>query len=238
MIKAVLFDFGQTLVNSAPGFRLAEKDAQTKLFSDISLTLKEDFLTIYRRLRREFHEKSKFSRKLLWQEVYFYYCREPDLIRLELWEAEYWDLVKTHTTPFPEANTVLASLSKDYRIALITNTQGQQEFETHRMNMFPELNAYFDVVIVAGEKDIPTKPDPKPFGRCLEDLKVKPKDAVYVGDDWRIDICGARDAGLHPVWLKHHSVRRNWPNVHPDIPVITSLEPLLDIYQLLNSVHP
>lgn len=234
MIKAVIFDFGQTLVNSATGFRLAEKDAQTKLFLDISLTLKEDFLKNYRQLRHKFHEKSIFSRKLLWQEVYFYYCREPDLTRLELWETEYWNLVKSHTTPFPEAKTVLASLSKDYRIALITNTQGQPEFETHRMNMFPELKPYFDVVIVAGEKEIPTKPDPKPFCLCLEILKVKPNEAVYVGDDWRIDICGAGNAGLHPVWLKHYSVRRNWPNVHPDVPVITRLEPLLDIRQLLN----
>ena len=32
MIKAVIFDFGQTLVNSADGFRTAEKQAQDKLF--------------------------------------------------------------------------------------------------------------------------------------------------------------------------------------------------------------
>ncbi|MBC8246152.1 MAG: hypothetical protein H8E81_01075, partial [Deltaproteobacteria bacterium] len=71
MIKAVLFDFGQTLVNSADGFRLAEKEAKEKLFSDLSLTRREDFLNIYRRLRQEFHEKSNFSRISLWQEVYF-----------------------------------------------------------------------------------------------------------------------------------------------------------------------
>ena len=49
-----------------------------------------------------------------------------------------------------------------------------------------------------------------------------------MGDDWRIDICGAGDAGLHPIWLKHHSVKRNWPDVQTSVPVITSLEQLLD----------
>ncbi len=44
MIKAVLFDFGQTLVDSAHGFRTAEKEAQTRIFSDVSLTAWKNFL--------------------------------------------------------------------------------------------------------------------------------------------------------------------------------------------------
>ena len=43
-------------------------------------------------------------------------------------------------------------------------------------------------------------------------MNILPAEAVYVGDDWRNDVCGARDAGLTPVWLKHHSVGRNWPD--------------------------
>ena len=70
------------------------------------------------------------------------------------------------------------------------------------------------------------------FAACLEQLGVAAADAVYVGDDWRIDIRGARDVGLHPVWLKHHRVMRTYPEVDTDIPVITSLTdliPLLDV---------
>ena len=50
-----------------------------------------------------------------------------------------------------------------------------------------------------------------------------------MGDDYRIDICGARGAGLHPVWLKHDSVRRNWPAVEISVPVITNLKQLLEL---------
>jgi len=37
---------------------------------------------------------------------------------------------------------------------------------------------------------------------------------------------------LEPVWLKHESVKRNWPAVHADVPVITRLEQLfgLDLF--------
>jgi HAD superfamily hydrolase (TIGR01549 family) len=227
MIKAVLFDFGQTLVDSADGFRSAEKQAQDNLFGNLGLTIREDFLAIYRRLRKEFHERSDFSRNSLWREVYYYYCLAPETGQLEKWETEYWETVKARTTIFPEAEEVLASLSARFEVALITNTQGQQTTGTHRISLFPELEKFFRVIIVAGEGEIPPKPDPKPFRLCLEKLNIAAGQAVYVGDDYRIDICGARDSGLCPVWLKHYSVRRNWPQVQTSVPVITNLKQLL-----------
>ena len=234
MIKAVLFDFGQTLVDSANGFRAAEKEAQARVFSDLSLTSWENFLSNYRRIRREFHEQSLFSRKSIWEEVYFYYCLAPDLTRLETWENEYWETVKAHTTLFPETEQVLEALTARYRLALITNTQGQQARKTHRISQFSNLERFFKVIIVAGEGEVPPKPDRVPFRLCLERLDIVPDEAVYVGDDWRIDICGARETGIHPVWLQHHSVSRNWPVVETSLPIITSLDQLLDLERLVS----
>jgi putative hydrolase of the HAD superfamily len=221
MIKAVIFDFGQTLVDSADGFRTAEKQAQNNLFAKLGLTIREDFLTIYRRLRKEFHS--------LWREVLYYYCVAPETGQLEKWETEYWETVKARTTIFPETEEVLESLSGRYEVALITNTQGQKTTGTHRISLFPELEKFFRVIIVAGENGIAAKPDPEPFRLCLEKLNLAAGQAVYVGDDYRIDICGARGAGLHPVWLKHDSVRRNWPSVKNSVPVITNLKQLLEL---------
>jgi len=232
-IKAVIFDFGQTLVDSATGFRTAEKEAQAKLFTELGLTVREDFLAIYRRLRKDFHNKSNFSRNDLWQEVFYYYCVAIDSDVLIRWENEYWGTVKNYTTLFPEAKTVLESLRDRYEIALVTNTQGQKATGTHRISLYPELEQFFSTIIVAGEGGVPPKPDSKPFHRCLEALGIAPAEAVYIGDDWRIDICGARDAGLHAIWLKHHSVQRNWPQVDDAVAVITSLEALLDLEALL-----
>ncbi|MEE4602052.1 MAG: HAD family hydrolase [Desulfobacteraceae bacterium] len=229
MIEAVIFDFGQTLVDSADGFRTAEKQAQNNLFAKLGLTIREDFLTIYRRLRKEFHERSDFSRNSLWREVLYYYCVAPETGQLEKWETEYWETVKARTTIFPETEEVLESLSDRYEVALITNTQGQKTTGTHRISLFPELEKFFRVIIVAGENGIPAKPDPEPFRLCLEKLNLAAGQAVYVGDDYRIDICGARGAGLHPVWLKHDSVRRNWPSVKNSVPVITNLKQLLEL---------
>jgi HAD superfamily hydrolase (TIGR01549 family) len=234
MIKAVIFDFGQTLVDSAGGFKAAEKEAQAKLFSDLKLTNQKDFLTIYRRLRKEFHERSEFSRNSLWLEVYHCFGTTPDNELLKKWESEYWETVKSNTTLFPEVGQVLKLLNSRYKIALITNTQGQKTTRTHRISLYPELENLFNVIIVAGEGGIPPKPDPEPFRVCLEKLRIAPSEAVFVGDDWRIDVCGAREAGLHPIWLQHHTVRRNWPQVETSDPIITRLEELIDLEQLLS----
>ena len=232
-IKAVIFDFGQTLVDSANGFRTAEKGSQDKLFANLGLTVREDFLTIYRRLRKEFHQRSNFSRYSLWQEVFYYYCAAVDDYTLVKWETEYWETVKNNTDLFPEVNSVLTSLGTRYEIALITNTQGQKATGTHRISIYPELEKFFKVIIVAGEGGVPPKPAPEPFRLCLDQLGISAAEAVYIGDDWRIDVCGARDAGMHAVWLKHHTVQRNWPEADGSVPVITSLEELLDLENLL-----
>ena len=79
MIKAVIFDFGQTLVDSADGFRKAEKEAQDRLFRDLSLTLKDKCLDNYRRIRKQFHDRLNFSRKSIWLKHHLVKRTWPDV---------------------------------------------------------------------------------------------------------------------------------------------------------------
>ena len=234
MIKAILFDFGQTLVDSSHGFRQAEKDAQAAIFEDLAVTDHDAFKTHYRRIRAEFHQQSKLSRVKIWQEVYRHFEKEPSIDALQQWERAYWRTVQTETRVFPEAPAVLEELGAKYGpLGLVTNTQGQSDANTHRISAYPELAALFAATGVAGENGVPTKPDARPFAACLAQLGVAAEDAVYVGDDWRIDVCGARDMGMHPVWLKHHSVKRNYPDVDAAAPIITSLNELPPVLETL-----
>ena len=234
MIKAILFDFDQTLVDSADGFRSAEKQVQKKIFQDLSITSWDDFLPAYRRLRKQFHAASNLSRKALWEEVYWHYCRQSDSSVLEKWEDDYWQTVKAHTALFPETLRILQSLARQYKLAVITNTQAQTGSHKHRLVEIPHLTEYFEVIIIAGEGDFPAKPDRNVFLASLEALGIDHTQAVYVGDDWRTDICGAADAGIQPIWIKHHLLSRSWPDVKTSVPVITNLENLLDIESIIS----
>ena len=234
MIKAILFDFGQTLVDSSDGFRQAEKDAQAVIFQELAITDHDAFKHHYRRIRTEFHQKSELSRVNIWREVFKCFDQGPPVDQLREWEQTYWQTVQTKTRVFSGVRPVLTALAAKYGpLGLITNTQGQSDAGSHRLTAYPEIAALFSVTLVAGENGVPTKPDAQPFAICLEQLGVAAGEAVYVGDDWRIDVCGARDAGLHPVWLKHETVKRNYPEVDADVPVITSLNELPPVLETL-----
>ena len=233
MIKAIIFDFGQTLVDSANGFRTAEKVAKEKILNTLLQDGKEVnpevFLDKYRTIRKSFHESSNFSRVAIWRTVYDNFDHQIEQTQLEQMEMEYWDQIKLLTKPFPETISVLETLSQRYQLGIISNTQGQKTEKNHRMALFPEIETFFDTIIIAGESGIPSKPDPQPFKQCLKQMKLNPSEAIYVGDDYRNDVCGSGEAGLKPVWLKHRSVQRNWPEHKTTALVIKDLSELLTI---------
>ena len=236
MIKAIIFDFGQTLVDSSDGFRRAEKEAQAAILQDISNTDHDAFKQHYRRIRNEFHLKSNLSRVKIWEAVYQEFSCGAPLEKLIKWEHLYWQTVESETKIFPEAPKVLAKLSASYNhLAIITNTQGQTNTQAHRFKNYPELAKLFSITVVAGENGVPPKPDTKAFKVCLKQLGIAAEEAVYVGDDWRNDIIGSKLSGLTPIWLKHHSVDRFYPEVKEDIHVITTLNELPHLLKKLES---
>jgi len=237
MIRAVVFDFGQTLVDSADGFRTAEKDLQRKAHAALVTAPWEEFLDVYREIRSRFHAQSNFSRKEILEELFRRYGHQTDPALIEQWETDYWKRIEAMTRVFPEAEKVLERLLVEgYRLAMITNAQGRKTEGKHRLGHFPELGRFFEAIIVAGEGRVPAKPDPAPFRLCLEKLGMDPSETVYVGDDWRIDVLGSEAVGMHPVWLQHRSVKRNWPMVETSAPVVHSLEDLADIERLIKEV--
>lgn len=239
LIKAVVFDFGQTLADSSQGFRSAEKEAQKRLFSYLGKTSWDDFLAVYREVRKTLHESSDFCRRDMWVQVCNRYGVASDRLLFEQWEKDYWHTVEEQTQLFPEVLPTLKELATRYRLALITNTQGQHESGNHRLSRFPSLAGFFQEIIVAGAGGgLPAKPHPAPFWHCLARLDLSPHEVVFVGDDWRIDICGAGNIGIQPIWLKHHAVKRSWPNVETAVPVITSLDQLLELESLLLHAAP
>lgn len=56
--------------------------------------------------------------------------------------------------------------------------------------------------IDCGLDDQVLKPDKELFFRSCRALAVEPSGCLYVGDDWKNDVIGARNAGLHPVWVQ------------------------------------
>ncbi|MGH3870287.1 MAG: HAD family hydrolase [Pseudonocardiaceae bacterium] len=83
------------------------------------------------------------------------------------------------------------------RLAAITNAAG--DYQRAKLGMLG-LGTTFDAVLISGELGV-AKPHRAIFRRACCALGVLPAQAVHVGDRLDTDAEGARDAGLHGVWL-------------------------------------
>jgi HAD superfamily hydrolase (TIGR01549 family) len=234
-IKAIIFDFVQTLGTAAEGYKTAESNSQNKLFNNLSISDWEEYKNIYRKERKEHFLRSDFSRKNVWLEICSKYNKTPDNEFLESLESEYWDVVQKSMKLFPETLSVLSALKKKYKLGMITNSQKDGSTRALDSEDYIKMEAFFDHIIISAEGDIPAKPDPVPFKMMLKKLEIKSEDALFVGDDFRVDIEGSINAGIKAVWLKHYSVKRNWPENSLQVPEIDNLEKLYDIDKLLKN---
>ncbi len=83
------------------------------------------------------------------------------------------------------------------------------------------LGGCFDAVITSAQVGA-AKPAPEVFRAALDLLGVSPREALHVGDDARLDVLGARAAGVLPVLL----CRRDVADAPVGVATISSLAEL------------
>ena len=130
----------------------------------------------------------------------FFACRgeflcDGEVVRREERRAE---AVRRAWQLFDDALPCLRALrALGLRLAAITNAAGaHQRAKLGALG----LESTFDAVLISGELGV-AKPHRAIFRRACSALGVHPAQTVHVGDRLDIDAEGARDAGLHGVWL-------------------------------------
>ena len=104
--------------------------------------------------------------------------------------------------------------NKDLKTGILTN------FEASIQSICRELGleSYIDVIITSGEAGA-DKPQPRIFQYALSKAGVEASEAIHVGDQYKIDIEGAKGVGISPLLLDRF-------NIYPDVeecPVIHEL---------------
>jgi len=62
------------------------------------------------------------------------------------------------------------------------------------------VSKYFSCILSSEELSI-EKPDPEIFLYIMKHLSLKPENAMYVGNDYELDVISARSAGIEPVLI-------------------------------------
>lgn len=92
---------------------------------------------------------------------------------------------------------LLSYLKRKYKLGIITN--GTSSMQREKLK-YAKVEQYFDDILVSGEFTC-DKPCVEIFLQSLKNLKVMPKEAVYIGDYYRNDVAPAMKAGITPIWL-------------------------------------
>ena len=111
--------------------------------------------------------------------------------------------------------------NQGYQLGVISNLRRDMDQLCYDLHMSPFLDFCLTSAEVGAEK-----PDPAIFVAALERAGVKPAEAVHVGDQPRSDLVGARGAGLHAVLLD----RGNW---HGDVDNCVRISQLSELDELL-----
>ncbi len=250
-IKALCFDFGDTLVNSkifvSNGDKKAIEEAMRFYHLDGSPAR---YLSLTERAwddaGRELDEKycrglplTKHDSQLSGELATRYFAES--LTRLmgqvpsqesiaSVAEAQLKGIM-TADSLFPEVKETLSVLHESYPLGIISDNMAEYVEGPLR---HLDLKKFFKVVVISG-KEGPgiTKPNPEIFRRALSRLKVQPGEALMVGDNTRADIEGARNVGMFTVWVNRNREKLTG-TAKPDY-IVGDLSGVLDV--LSGSFH-
>jgi putative hydrolase of the HAD superfamily len=104
----------------------------------------------------------------------------------------------------------LVTLKKSYLMGLLSN--GTPDLQNEKIDG-AGIRSYFHEIIISGELGM-GKPDPRIYQIMLSRLKVKPDDAVMVGDSLKSDIQGAKDVGMRTVWVNREGKLKDQGIIH------------------------
>lgn len=206
-IKAILFDFADTLVHTE-GF---DYDTclgmmhQSLSGNGISVPF-ESFKQAYFESRDRFYEETE---KTLEEQDFAQRITgalKPFGIVVPINDKRLMEAGEAYVDCFVKALTIesyllslLKKLHKKYKLAVVSN-MSFAEAGPVSLKKFG-IAKYFDVVIISGTLGW-RKPSPRVFQLALEALDVKAEDAVFVGDSLKADIEGAKRLGIRTVLVE------------------------------------
>jgi putative hydrolase of the HAD superfamily len=109
---------------------------------------------------------------------------------------------------YDDARALLASLRyRGYKTGVVTNAIFPAALFELKVNELG-LAGQIDTFVSSADVGL-AKPNPSPYLRALDALKVEPHEAVFVGDTAATDVVGARAAGMRAVLLERNDRARD-----------------------------
>lgn len=220
MIKAVLFDFDETLQDRTEAFEDYMAAFLDTYCPDISDDEREKRMQDMR-----ITGNGGYVNRVKWCTQLCRMWNWNDAPPAEELAMHYDKNFGDFNIIFPDSSKLMQQLKEmGYLVGIITN--GPSILQHHKLDT-SGLRKYCDIIVVSGDINI-HKPDPGIFLYAAEKIGLRPEECVYVGDHPINDIQGARSAGMKPIrmnygWFKDQDLMDNVPVIEEIIDVLNVL---------------
>ena len=141
----------------------------------------------------------------------------------------YYFEVYSERKVYPEVLGVLDHFKEiGVRMGIVSNTTNPGFMKDREMQILG-LNSYFEFAIYSSDTPF-RKPHPSIFNLAIDGFGVEPKDILFVGDNFSIDVVGAKKVGMKSAWVNRE--RKNVLKIIESDYELHSLDGLLRIGEL------
>jgi len=226
MIKAVIFDLDNTLLDFVTMKREAVKNA---LSSMIEAGLDIDSKTSYKRMM-QLYEENGWERN---QHVFNKFLREVDgrlnYKYLAAGIVAYRRAKDKHLKLYPNVEKTLNEINnKGIKLAIVSDAPSR---EAWMRICYLKLHKIFDVVITFDDSK-ERKPSSAPFKLALGKLGLSNDEVLMVGDWPERDVVGAKNLGIRTIFAKygdHFGVKESGAN--------WDIENISEIVDIINGIN-
>lgn len=226
--RLITFDFGDTLVTSAPPYLerialgLVELGFARSAKEVMAAFHRSDLKHSARMLQRAPFDNAAFQTgfaETLFDELNLSGDQAELYQQLSRWLIDF----RPRRELMPGAGELLDRLKRrGYRLGVISNNDGN----TRQKCAEVDIETYFEFILDSTLEGV-MKPDGRIFAKALKLGAAPAEETLHVGDLWGCDILGAHAAGLWAAWLSN-------PYVSPDpVDRVWTLDKLLDLLEFL-----
>ena len=206
-LKAIFFDFGDTLASTDPPFilRIAMSMREAGLdISDREFELKyveADYKLYLKHKLRGGMTPEDYGRWFL-PILYESLPIESDMEEFRHRVRDAMSRIEFTRVALPGALDLLDYLKgKGFKLGVISNNDGYTETKCEQVG----IREHFDFILDSTRLDM-IKPDPRIFQHALEKAELMAEEVIHVGDMYGSDVMGADDAGLDVIWVNSRNV--------------------------------